>query len=478
MIKPALLLLLALTTAPLVATQQSTPPAKSFWQTASTTPTARVRQGTELCPQELAACQARQGINQQALAQFLQLPTTPTTVPAIGVACSGGGMRAAIATLGLLSGLEKIGLLDAITYLASLSGSTWTASSWLQQGGSIQQLRATLKKRLVNPFGRKNIPTMAIAKALVNKYLIGRSLGINDIYGCLIASTFLAKEGTSGLATDLADFADQTAQGSVPVPIFTSVIGQTSPSYEWMEYSPFEMGSTFLKAWIPAEAIGKTFVNGISYDLNPEEHMSYVLGICSSAYAGGLVDVIQLVAENAQADYGLAIPLGLNSWISTLLPWSTDRVASPSLPNFCYQLANTPLNTYSTLSLVDAGMATNIPCVPLLRRNTKIYIICDAGSDANSPAGTDMHEVEAYARQHNLTFPSFDYNVLATAPLSIWADQNDPTVPLVIHVPNHNAFSTLKFSYSENEFETLCGAIEQAVVEHRDVIAQAIKRML
>ncbi|NDD53359.1 hypothetical protein EBZ39_05715 [bacterium] len=123
-------------------------------------------------------------------------------------------------------------------------------------------------------------------------------------------------------------------------------------------------------------------------------------------------------------------------------------------------------------------MATNIPCVPLLRRNTKIYIICDAGSDANSPAGTDMHEVEAYARQHNLTFPSFDYNVLATAPLSIWADQNDPTVPLVIHVPNHNAFSTLKFSYSENEFETLCGAIEQAVVEHRDVIAQAIKRML
>lgn len=45
--------------------------------------------------------------------------------PVIAVLGSGGGLRAHIACLGVLSEMKELGLLDAITYLAGVSGSTW-----------------------------------------------------------------------------------------------------------------------------------------------------------------------------------------------------------------------------------------------------------------------------------------------------------------------------------------------------------------
>lgn len=45
--------------------------------------------------------------------------------PVVAVLGSGGGLRAHIACLGVLSEMKELGLLDAITYLAGVSGSTW-----------------------------------------------------------------------------------------------------------------------------------------------------------------------------------------------------------------------------------------------------------------------------------------------------------------------------------------------------------------
>jgi hypothetical protein len=446
----------------------------SLQQYESKTVVARARQGISIGNEEQTATLTRQRINQQALQRALGLPNTPANTPAIGVACSGGGMRAAIATLGLLSGLEKIGLLDAVTYLATLSGSTWTAASWLQHGGRIEQLRATLKSKVKKPFDLDSIPTTAIVKMLLNKYMIGRDLSINDIYGSLIASTFLSTTTSNGLTTDLGDFAPAVAKGSFPIPIFTSIIGETEPHYEWMEYSPFEVGSTYLKTWIPTDAVGKRFTGGDSYDASPDEHMSYILGICSSAYAGNMIDVVQAIHEGMEADYGISFLSNVPSWLSWIPFGTTTRISPPVLPNFSYKIPLSPLAKIKTLTLVDAGMATNIPCVPLLRRNVPIYIICDAGTDATSPAGTDLREVEEYASRNNLPFPTIDYAVVATEPLSVWIDKQNPAAPVVIHVPNKQDFSTLKFGYSNKEFEELCGAIEHAIVVNKEQILEGI----
>lgn len=52
-------------------------------------------------------------------------PSSNAQAPVIAVLGSGGGLRAHIACLGVLSELKELGLLDAVTYLAGVSGSTW-----------------------------------------------------------------------------------------------------------------------------------------------------------------------------------------------------------------------------------------------------------------------------------------------------------------------------------------------------------------
>ncbi len=46
-------------------------------------------------------------------------------VPVLAVVCSGGGSRALISTYGSLQGLQKIQLLDAVSYITGVSGATW-----------------------------------------------------------------------------------------------------------------------------------------------------------------------------------------------------------------------------------------------------------------------------------------------------------------------------------------------------------------
>ncbi|KAG9333311.1 hypothetical protein JZ751_012826 [Albula glossodonta] len=48
-------------------------------------------------------------------------------VPAVAVVSSGGGTRAMVSLYGSLRGLQKLRLLDAISYITSVSGSTWSA---------------------------------------------------------------------------------------------------------------------------------------------------------------------------------------------------------------------------------------------------------------------------------------------------------------------------------------------------------------
>lgn len=46
-------------------------------------------------------------------------------VPVVAVLGSGGGTRAMSSLYGSLAGLQELGLLDTVTYLSGVSGSTW-----------------------------------------------------------------------------------------------------------------------------------------------------------------------------------------------------------------------------------------------------------------------------------------------------------------------------------------------------------------
>lgn len=46
-------------------------------------------------------------------------------IPVVGINAEGGGMRAMISLYGHLLALQKLGLLDCVTYFSGISGSTW-----------------------------------------------------------------------------------------------------------------------------------------------------------------------------------------------------------------------------------------------------------------------------------------------------------------------------------------------------------------
>lgn len=441
---------------------------------------AAARVDNTVCKEELTALQARKSRVCSALKKITGKEYSPAQAPSIALACSGGGCRAAIATLGALRGLEKIALIDTISYLATVSGSTWTAASWMFHDKDLNSLMRYLQGKLFNTFSTDSLNEKAIIGGLISKFTSGRALSLNDIWGALIADTFLGTDKQSGQDGYFSSLAPKVLQGRYPIPLFTSIIGETSPNYKWVEHTPFETGSSYLNSWIPATAFGKQFNNGISTDTTKEERLGYILGMCGSAYAINVSDAITNIIDTIESNHEIDLPDVASCF--SFLPWgNNNRISPPTIPNFTYNLKSSPLQKNKTLTLVDAGLDTNLPIAPLLRRNIQIYIICDASLDDLSVISNEMRKVEKYAQTNGYKFPKIDYQKLVSNKVSVFADPADKTVPVVIYIPNFEKFATTKFAYTADEFNRVANGIDNAITQNvqkiYDAIALAMQRI-
>ena len=431
-------------------------------------PLAQVRQGSGLSPQEITALQARSTHTHAALQNFLGTDFDAAHTPQIGLACSGGSSRAAIATLGLLRALEKIGLLDGVTHAAGVSGSTWTLSSWLYNNMPLDELTTILKHRIGNKFNVGSIDRHKLAKTLQQKKKLGRKISVNEAWGMVIGDVFL----NNAQQLSLDHIRPQVMQGMLPLPLFCAILGQTSPHYQWMEFSPFEIGSTYLNAWIPANAFGKKFDAGASFDPLPGESLPYLLGLYGSAYAVTVGDLFERLPGFLDAQYGIKVDL---PQLPTIFRHNNLRLSAPAIHNFAYHLdATKPLHQQNHLTVIDAGIDCDLPFPPLLRRNIDIYIVCDASKSVFSVKKNHMHKVEAYTQQENYPLPAIDYHRLTKQKVSIIHDENKPDAPVIIYVPNLNNFPTTKLQYKPAEFDKILLDIENAVVENKEAIRTAV----
>lgn len=441
-------------------------------------PVAAVRQGNDLCQEELAVLQARSSRSHTTLQNFMGVPLSPDNIPSIGVACSGGGLRAAIAALGLLRGLAKIGLLDAVSYAAGTSGSTWTLASWFvhdkrfaSSNANLDQLTDYLRPRMANTLSSTVVDKEAMVQALLAKLKKFQPFSLNDIWGSWLAGGFFGKGNGNEHNLYLADIAPNTSDGRMPIPLFTAAIGQTAPCYQWAEFSPFEIGSEYLNTWISPSAFGKEFNAGVSFDKSDTQNFGYLLGLFGSLYAASSTDIIQTIRQDLEVEYKKAFLLSFLSW----LPWINNlRISPPDVYNFSQNLPNSPLADNDYLTFVDAGFAFGLPFPPLLRRNIQVYIVCDATSDVLSEIGNTMHPVQSYARDHNYPFPSIDYRTITKQKISVFAEPENPAAPVVIYIPNFDSFSTLKTSYTPKEFDEVMLGIERAITDNVATIKQAL----
>ncbi|KAJ2353460.1 hypothetical protein GGF43_003494, partial [Coemansia sp. RSA 2618] len=91
-----------------------------------------VRISPDICGQELDFQATRAETILQSFAEFIGVPASSIDVrdiPVIGIAGSGGGFRAMVATLGSYCAMHQAGLAQCVTYDAAVSGSSWAVAA-------------------------------------------------------------------------------------------------------------------------------------------------------------------------------------------------------------------------------------------------------------------------------------------------------------------------------------------------------------
>ena len=324
-----------------------------------------------LCTAETAYLDTRRPIVQKALRSGEKFPK-------IAIVASGGGIRAMLATLGFLRGLEQINLLNAITYTCGLSGSTWAIGPWIASGQTVERYitENNIIEKVENFKGIKGA-LAEIAKNFLTtednqiKTVFGQQWTFVDSWGLYISKNLLLRPNMQ-----LSQQVPQVTDGSKPLPIYTAVTSDAR-TRDWFEFTPFEVGSLGRKIFIPSWSFGRQFISGISQDFPPEQSFGYLLGIFGSAMGARLKDVI-----------GPKI---------TAAEWN---ITAGIIPNFCFGIDG---STNDNIELVDAGADFNLPYPPISGlhpgRKADIIIFLDASGEFGPEVGGELRKVIAWQQK-------------------------------------------------------------------------------
>ncbi|OWK09406.1 PLA2G4D [Cervus elaphus hippelaphus] len=232
-------------------------------------------------------------------------------VPVVGIMATGGGARAMTSLYGHLLALQKLGLLDCVTYFSGISGSTWTMAhlygdpEWSQKDlkGPISHVREHLAKSKLEAFSPDCLASYH--RELAQRAEQGHTTTFVDLWG-LVLEFMLHGRGTPNLTLALmpaSQVVDQKLsgqraaleQGQNPLPLFLSLSVkqndlQTLDFKEWVEFSPYEVGFLKYGAFVPPELFGSEFFMGRLMKRLPESRICFLEGIWSNIFSLNLLD--------------------------------------------------------------------------------------------------------------------------------------------------------------------------------------------
>jgi len=469
---------------------------------------AFVRQGNNLCKEEEAFRIRRRNHVKNALENLLHIPVSYYHTPTISLVLSGGGVRSMVASLGTLVGLKRAGILDTITYISSLSGSTWAVAPWMNSNWPIEDIREALIRKL--PYGlshvtQKNIALMS--NALLTKLAFNEPVTLVDLYGLLLANSFLQSTGKNQQRIYLSEQRKSLFYGKKPLPIYTAIRGDFATKNEWYEFTPYEIGGAWLGHYVPTWAYGRKFDNGISLDFAPEQPTGFQMGTFGAAFAGNFTDLYNSLETEISS-------LFVKSLFKTLTnnPLARIRPTAAKVFNFTRGMFSSPLKNYKYMRLADAGISFNVPYPPISGqrpgRKSNIIIFMDASNPTNPKE--IFTKIKSWANQNNIPFPLINTQNIEKKSISIFHDKTNPHNPMIIYLPlvKDNAeiikaqgdpylqnliqlitpfnleqckklsCSTLNFSYPINISRQLSGVMEFNVLNARNKIITAIKNYL
>ncbi|XP_043847421.1 cytosolic phospholipase A2 gamma-like isoform X1 [Dromiciops gliroides] len=210
--------------------------------------------------------------------------------PVLSVLVSGGGLRADIACQGVLSELSHVGLLDMVTYLAGVSGSTWCMSSLYSQRDGFQDLvkaENELRRRLQEDSWKFSVALDGLCVAAERD-----DYSLTDFWSYSVVY-YLTKEL---LDAHLSHVRDHSEKGTVPYPIFTTIDhylksgARKNTQNAWFEFTPDwvgypTLGSSTPGAYVSTTHCGSRFEGGKLIQQKAERDFSYLRAVCGSALA-------------------------------------------------------------------------------------------------------------------------------------------------------------------------------------------------
>ncbi|XP_028710297.1 cytosolic phospholipase A2 delta isoform X2 [Peromyscus leucopus] len=259
-----------------------------------------VRLGYGLCPEEQAFLGRRKQVVAAALKKALQLDEDlkEDEVPVVGIMAEGGGVRAMISLYGHLLALQKLGLLDCVTYFSGVSGSTWTMAhlyqdpEWSQKDldGPIRHAREHVAKSLWRGFFPEQLASYH--QALTHRAEQGHATTIADLWGLVLESKLHGQVRDQTLSEQRAAL----EHGQNPLPLYLSLNVKennldTLHFKEWVEFSPYEVGFLKYGGFVPPELFGSEFFMGQLMKRLPESQICFLEGIWSNIFSVNLMDI-------------------------------------------------------------------------------------------------------------------------------------------------------------------------------------------
>ncbi|KAM5130034.1 cytosolic phospholipase A2 beta-like isoform 2-T2 [Mantella aurantiaca] len=453
-----------------------------------------IRLGFKTCDEEILFISKRKKIVADTLKKVLNLDQDlqEHEVPVIAVAATGGGVRAMVSLLGTMLALQKLNLLDCVSYITGTSGSTWSMSklyadpNWSQKDLSeiVEDARRNVTKSKMSTFSFDNL---AFFKSELNKREdMGYKTSFTDLWGLVIESMMYDKVNES----KLTDQRKAVCNGQNPLPLYLSMNVKpkenTTLDYkEWCEFSPYEVGLLKYGAFIRSEDFGSEFFMGKKTKVLPESRICFLQGLWSNIFSVNLLDawyaavssenfwhrftrdnVLDVDDEEAKQrrrvsaclDTRLLQPAG--EFSRSVRGVLTNRPLDGEHHNFLRglqmhsnyvtedgfcafdgtELDNSP--NYLTpcsddLCLVDCAYYINASFPPLLREERKVDMIMSFDYGLTDKFKSVV-QTEEYCAAHKLTFPKIEVSQedrQNPKECYVFSDCDYPEFPTLMHFP-------------------------------------------
>ncbi|XP_039923289.1 cytosolic phospholipase A2 epsilon-like [Hirundo rustica] len=449
-----------------------------------------VRLEFDLCMKEKSFLQKRKKFVASALKRALHLEQDlqDHEVPVVAVMTTGGGTRALTSLLGNLLGLQKLGLLDAISYITGSSGSTWTLSHLYQSAdwshkdlsGPIGEVRRHMTKCKLSCFSLENLKYYA--KELKLRKQEGYQISSVDFWGLLLEKAL--DDGKNNHR--LSDEQEALSQGQNPLPIYMILNIKEDYSLsefkEWVEFTPYEVGFLKYGAFIQAEDFGSEFFMGRLMKKLPESRICFMKGLWSNVFSYNLLDAWHSsdptqrrslrCTQHDTVDIDEPSPSerrhGLETYLVTpecgimgiIRQILTERVMVSKFYNFLkgFQLHNEYLQsrnfciwkdtvldhfpnqlteTAEFMRLADTAGYIDISYPPLMRPERKVDVVLHLNYSSGSQT-LPLEEASKYFQKQGIPFPKIHMSEEEKKNLKecyIFEDTESPEAPIVVFFP-------------------------------------------